>query len=679
MAKIPPKNKTSATKSVVKKPAVVRAPKGKGKPAISTEKESTGDGSGDDDDESPLSKELKDLEGRDFTELKEQIESEYQLAWWSFKPKFDEWCLRLRLYNNQRKDKEAVGDTTMFTIHQTVLASLYDDRLTVTFQGRESGDDDIAENDTIMAEFDNDEMEKDMLDYNWDWDATFYGTGLVCLMEYDRDAMLPIPEYWNRLTTLVDPRAKTVNGDKKGRGRAKFMGREVRLSKYEMEDAGVYFNYSDLKNESTASDINSFLDQAEVLTQDARGYQQISKFTGLKGDTADHRVLEWFTIYKGKRIFVTLAENRTKVIRYHELKGKDIPIIDRRIYPLPMSFDGISIPDLTEDKQRARAVLTNLGLKGAKANIHPMYLFNTNKIKNRGDLNFGFNKFIPVDGDTTNAVQVMPKDTLKQEVQYIMNLLDEGAQKATATPDIQQGNNSNSKRTATELSLQTQKVDTRYSLSAKIFGWSEKRFWQQWLRLYKEHFKEDIDEKVTRVVGALGAEYRPFRREDIVSNNDLDVYVESRVLSDAKRFNEAKSFEGMLVLLQGDPTANMRYGMKHLAKLKGLKRDQINLLMPPTIEELRAEDENKVLEKDGLVEVLPTDDHITHLEIHNKLSDTPAKFAHINAHKRAMLLLRARPDLFPNMPPSDTNPQAGQEKTMVVDRTKPVNEAAITL
>jgi len=42
------------------------------------------------------------------------------------------------------------------------------------------------------------------------------------------------------------------------------------------------------------------------------------------------------------------------------------------------------------------------------------------------------------------------------------------SQKATATPDIQQGANSEEKRTATELNLQSAKVDTRYSLSAKI-------------------------------------------------------------------------------------------------------------------------------------------------------------------------------------------------------------------
>lgn len=630
----------------------------------------------DDMEVSALEAEIEKYKSTDFTSLIEQVESEYTLGWWSFKPKFDEFGVRLKLYNNQKRDKEAVGDPLLFTIHQTVLASLYDDKLAVSFVPREQGDEDVAENDTTLAEFDYGEMEKDALDYNWDWDATFYGTGLVCLMEFDRERMLPIPEYWDRMTVIVDPKAKSVNGDLRGRGRARFMGREMRLTKYQMKDAGVYFNYDKLKGDT--KDLRSFTDEAEILTQEARGFQQMSKFSGLKGDNIDHRVLEWFTVWNGKRVFVTLADNRKTVVRYHELKTMDIPVIDRRIYPLPNSFDGISIPDLVEDKQRARAVLTNLGLKGAKANLHPMYLFNTNKIKNRADLNFDFNKFIPVDGEVSGAVQVMPKDQIKQEVQYIMNVLDAAAQKATATPDLQQGAGSKDNPTATELSLQNQKVDTRYSLSARIFGWSEKRFWRQWHTLYKEHFKDGIDEKMVRVTGALGFSYRPFRREDIISTTDLDVSVESRVLSDAKRFNQARNFEGYLTIIAQDPTANLRYGFKHLGKLKGIKKDEIDLLLPPTIEELRAQDENMQLEKDEIVEVLPTDDHITHLEIHNKLSDTPAKYAHIEAHKRAMLLARVRPDIIPQLP-SAQNPTAGKGMQQGSGTKAPVNEANITM
>lgn len=626
-------------------------------------------------DMSPLEAELQKYSTTDFKTLLDQIKSEYEYAWQVYKPKFDEFAVRLKLYNNQKRDKEAVGDPLLFTVHQTVLAALYDDKLAIGFTPREDGDDEAAENNSILAEFDYEEMEKDSLDYNWDWDATFYGTGLVCLMEFDRKSMTPIPEYWDRMVTLIDPEAKSINGDRKGRGRVRFMGREIKITKYSMKDAGVYFNIDKVKAD-TSRNLKSFTDLGETMSQEARGFQQVQKT--LTGENAFNKLIEWFTVYNGKRVFVTCTSDFHTVVRFQELKSMDIPIMDRRIYPMPNSFDGISIPDLVEDKQRARAVLQNIGLKSAKANLHPMYLFNTTKIKNRADLNFDFNKFVGVEGDPTGAVQLFPKDQIRQEVKYIMDLLDNGAQKATATPDIQQGIASDSKRTATELALQTQKVDTRYSLSAKIFGWSEKRFWKQWYSLYKEHFKEGIDEKVVRIVGALGNVYRPFTREKIIAKSDLDIQIESRVLSEAKQFNKSRNFEGFLSLIAQDPNANIRFGWKHLAKLKGLKRDEIDLLLPPNVEELKALDENQKLENDELVQVEATDDHITHLEIHNKLEDIPAKIAHINAHKRAMQLARTRPDIVPQLP-NMQNPTQGQGLKTGSGTSNPVNEANVTM
>jgi len=607
--------------------------------------------------EDSLEAENASLSKTDFKDLIDQIDSEYTLSYWFMKPKWDEWALRLKLYNNQKRDKSAVGDPLMFTIIQTVLASLYDDRLQVAFKPRESGDDDTAENLDNLAIYDYDEMQKDIVDYTWDWDTLFFGRGLVMLMEFDDEKKCPIPENWDPMVTLRDPRAKSVNGDMRGRGRARFIGREIRLTKSDLEEAEVYFNYKDLKTDST--DLTSLYDRNEQVRQEAQGYSNTAKWQGeLKGDNATYRLFEWITYHKGKLVLVTLADNRKKVIRYTELKGNYIPLIDRALYPIANDWDGVSIPDLTEDKQRARAKLTNLGIKVAESGLYPMYLFDTNRIKNRADLNYEQNKFIGVDGNPTGAVQIMQKDQIKQDVSFILNTLDSSSQKATATPDLQQGNTSADKRTATELNIVNQKVDTRYSLTAKIFGWSEKRFWQQWYFLYKTYFNPGIDEKTIRISGALGAQYRPLRRENIIAKVDPDIIVESKVVSDAKNYNMLQQFRGFVQSIAIDPNANLRFALKKLGKLTGLKTDEVEQVLPPVVDELIAEDENKILEKNGLVKVLPTDDYIIHMEIHNKLSDTPAKYAHMNAHKKAMILKKTNPELFPQAP-SAANPTAG--------------------
>src|SRR3990172_2550772 len=91
--------------------------------------------------------------GDPYEKLAQQIENEYNMAWLHQNAKKQEQALRLKLYNNQRRDKDAVGDTTMFTIHQTIVASLYDDRLASEFIGREEGDDDIGDKLTKLVEY----------------------------------------------------------------------------------------------------------------------------------------------------------------------------------------------------------------------------------------------------------------------------------------------------------------------------------------------------------------------------------------------------------------------------------------------------------------------------------------------------------------------------------------------
>ncbi|MBU2025257.1 hypothetical protein KJ912_00770, partial [Patescibacteria group bacterium] len=536
---------------------------------------------------------------RDYSELIKQVKSEYKLAYDFMKPKIEEWALRLKLYNNQKRDKEAIGDPLMFTLHQTVLASLYSDQLMVEFEGREEGDEDTAESLDNLAKYDEDDMEKDIVDYEWDWDASFFGRGLLLFMEYDRKTYTPIPEVIDPMTWLRDENAKSINGDRRGRGAMRYGGREIRLTENEMRSAGVYFNFDDLKD--NGKDAESLTDRNSELRTEAQGLGSISR-KGVDGENKDFKVLEWFTTYGGKKVLVGLAEGRSQVIRYTELDSNRWPIIDRPIYPMAHDWDGVSIPDLTEDKQRARSVMQNLGMKGVKAGLHPMYLYNTNKIKNRADLNFEFNKFVGVDGEPSGAVAPMQTKTVQAEVKWIFDILDTAAQRATSSPEIQQGVQSDDKRTLGEIQLVSSKADTRYSLSAKIFGWSEKRFWRQWYKLYKKHFKDKIDEKSIRINGAMGTQWRKLTRENIIMVTDPDVAIESKIISDQKRLIKLNIFRAYVkdVIATSGNSANLRFALKKLGKLSGLTKDEIDRLLPPNTDELISQEENGRLDNNKL-------------------------------------------------------------------------------
>lgn len=585
------------------------------------------------------------VDGVDLKELAEQCQREYRTGFDFMNPKITEWLRRLKLYNNQRRNPEAVGDNTMFIVFQSLFAPLYDDQLAVEFGGFEEGDEHVAENLNYMAKFDHTEMEKDILDYEWIWDTLFFGCGLVNFGNYDRDSHTPIPEVWDPTTILRDPDAKSVNGNKLGTGRAMYLGRTLKKSIYDMEANGSYFNLKFLKHEE---DQNSILGQAQAARNDAQN----------RGDSIDtvqksrpniFETTQWLTHYHGKKYIVELGNTRETVVRLTPLK-KYFPVIDRKIYPIAHDWDGVAVSDLVEDKQRHRAVVLNLALRILTYSLYPRYAYDKNKIGDKGILDLAMNKAFPVDGsprDVISAVETGKADG--QLMTYMLDTLDLLSQKSTATPDMAQGAVSQKQRTLGELQLVSSKVDTRYSLSAKVFGWSEKRFWQMWYDQYKSNLKSTIDEKLIRIVGAFGAKPRKLTRENIIMSTDPDVVVKSAYLSEAERKQRQQELERVGGVIMQDPSAGRRYFFKKLLKLADYKKDEIDRFLPPTIDELQQEEENEKLNKNIMVPVRASENHDIHLDIAKYASETPAKRAHVAMHIEAKRLQRDRPELFPNM------------------------------
>ena len=549
---------------------------------------------------------------------------------------------------------------------QTVVASLYSDKLTAEWGGREEGDDEQADNLNALSKYDYDQMEKDESDFMWIWRTCFYGRGLVELSEFKREPekgiYIPIQKGIDNLTLLRDPNATSVNGTIGRSGAARFLGWEIRMSGLEIENNPHRVKGEDdfaLKDINFGSDPKSLIRDADQARDVAQGRQtQRFKRESKMGINAQYDVLRWFTKYveggKVKKVKVWVANDRTKLIALQDLGECEEtiwPIIDRSLYPTANDWDGTSIPDLTEDKQRARAVAQNLGLNAMKADLYPSYIYDSNRVVNKKDLKVGFNKFIPIDSKgraITDAVLPLIKARPNMNLlDFIYTSLDASAQKATATPEIQQGAVSEERRTLGELNLVASKVDTRFSLSAKIFGWSEKRWWRQWYTLYKENFKDNIDEKVIRIVGAFGAKFRPLERSNIITDKDPDLVIESRVLSRARQLEDRQSMTNYLTLAFADPTVNRRYGLRKLARLNGMEKDEVDRLWPQTVDERIAEQQNDLLNDNKTAPVLAEDDHNVHLEMHSKANLTNATQVHLETHIQALSIKKVNPEFFP--------------------------------
>ena len=622
----------------------------------------------------------KEESTQSFDGLERQIQAEYDVAWKHQKPKKDQNALRLKLYNNQKRDLDAVGDTTMFTIHQTVLASLYDDRLTTDFVGREEGDDEVAENLTKMAEADYVDMEKDKIDYDWDWDTTFFGRGILGLEEYirepDKGIYLPLPEVIDPMVFLHDPNAVSINGDRKHRGGCGFFGLEVSLTEKDINDLPDKRDDIVFTELSHTGGINSLYRDASEARNNAQNRQtQKNEQQANLGANAGYIVTRWYTHFliggEVKKVKAWLGNDRSKLLAVTVLKNQDYwQFIDRPLYPTSHDWDGTSIPDLTEDKQRARAITQNLALKAMEADLYQSYIYDSVKINNRADLTrIANNKFIPVDkldnGNINNVIAPINKARPNMELlSFIYNSLDASAQQATATPDIQQGMQSAKDRPLGETNLIASRVDTRYSLSAKVFGWSERSFWQQWYRLYKDNFVDHIDEKILRIEGIFGAKWRPLTRENIIAPKvDPDIKIESKAVNRAKQLEDRQGLQQYLGMAFQEQNTNRRYGLRMMGKLFGMSKAELDRLYPPTIDEREAGQENDLLNNNKLAPVTREQNHEVHLLEHMKAADTPASRTHVKAHQQALLMKRSKPELFPedpaDVPFGPQDPQSG--------------------
>ena len=594
--------------------------------------------------------------------IAQQVSDEYDSSWRHSQQKRTTNLARLRLYNNQRRAKSSVGDPLMFTVFNTLFSSLYTDRLIAMWEGRGGIDDeDVEDNLNALSAFDYDVMDKDMIDYFWIWDAMFFGRSLLLMMEFDRTkgVMAPAPELLDPMQFIRDSRASSVNGVGRSRkGAMRFGGWEVGSTYNELKDAPGYFNIDALQKEK---DIESLIDKSRQARDEAQGRDRFYPDEEALGkyQSYEFQLTNWMTTVNGQKYLVTLGNRRSTVIRLIKIKGDDWPIIDRSLFPMSNDWDGVSIPDITEDKQRARAKLLNLGVKSAVIDALPQYAYDKTKIKNKNELNWKSNKFVGVNGPPKDSVVPVQKSVVHQYVNIIMDMLDQSVQRAIAVPEIQQGVPQDKQRTLGELNIVQSNVDTRYGMNARVFGWSEKRFWRTWYSMYKTFFKEKIDEKIVRIQGPLAAIFRPLLRDNIISEVDPDVRIESTFISEAKRAREQRSFDQFAAIAIQDPDTNRRYIHKKMAKLRNMTKEEVEMMFPPTVEEEHANKENELLNLKEMPEIDPRDDHQIHNEIHAKANQTPQSRAHMRLHDELALQVRNNPELFPQEQAQEFQPPQG--------------------
>lgn len=562
---------------------------------------------------------------------------------------------RMRLYSNQTKDKSLVGDTTLFAVFNTVLSNLYNDKLGVEFAPGHPDDTYKIEALRPIWKYDSYKFNKEQFDYDYDWYTAFWGAGFLDVTTWDTKRKLMLPSVIDNATFLIDPDCTLINGDARGFGKARFWGREISKTKSDMRDEK---NYEGFEKLSAGQDYSSLIYQDQQYRRSAQNLAQEAKPVDYVNENIP--LIEWWTTVDGERWLFTVDTQFKNIVRSQKWWHKDWPLCHRKLFPIPGDPFGVSIPDLIEDKQRARSVLTNLGLMHAKSDLYPMHIYDRNAISPTSDLSFGFNKWIPVDGNPSEAVKMLDKQPIGQIVSYIMDVIDQAAQKATAATSMQQGVQAEKPRSANEVVRTFNASDERLTTSARVFGWSERELVTWWLRNYNKYFTA-AHEKFVRIDGPFGPKFKKVKGDNFQFEDDPDIYIDSKTVSEARNQERQQQLVAFGNLTQQDQSLNRRYFNKKAAKIVGgFEADEVDRLYPPTADELKAQGENDQLNDNKVPKIDIHDDHYIHLQIHANADDTHASIVHIEAHKKAIMILRQM-----QLAQQGTNSQPGAQPTTV--------------
>lgn len=604
------------------------------------------------EDSSP--KTVVDYTTHEYAELLRQVQSERQTAYNFMYPKFVEWNKRLKILNNQVRAKDKVGNTLMFTVHQTLLAAFYQDKITVKFVPREDGDQEEAECWNLYARYSYDEMQKSELDYDWIWDTLMFSYSLALVWDWDTETSSPIPVTIDTTTFMRDPDAVSVRGKRNGEGKMRFGGNYVYLTEYEIEQYikdGVFDGISSCEELEKETMDTTIIEENQRLRKQNLGYQATNVSNTVVGANKLYAFIRWFTFNeKGCPLIVWGAgQNFTKIIGVKELRDsrkrpmKWFPLALRKIHPVPGQWDGVSVSDLCEDKQRALSILDNVMLDLAKFAIYSRYVYDSSRIKNRADLDeFVLNQFIAVDGNTNGVVQEIPKSHIPADLSFVVETLTNESQRATATPEIQQGVQSATNRTATENAQVAQNVATRYGLNAKVFAISERHFWELWREVIKKNFTQG-KKKVIRLNGNVNMTFREITKDNLDMSTDADVIIESLAMNDAERAAKLSVYSNLYSITAQDPTVNKRAIIDKIGQYSELTEEERKDLFPLTFDEILAERENQELNDNKIVDIHPTDDDYTHMRIHRAANMTNATKKHLEAHAQNLFVKKMNP------------------------------------
>lgn len=139
-------------------------------------------------------------------DILEQIKSEFNQSRNVVQNKRQVFRDRLRLYNEQTKDKNKLSANLCFANLQFLMALSCNDDMMISFVGREFSDATSANILGKVAEFDKEEMSLDTINYAMRWNKFFTGAGIRVFDSWNKVRKCANVYVPDTMTRLPDPK-----------------------------------------------------------------------------------------------------------------------------------------------------------------------------------------------------------------------------------------------------------------------------------------------------------------------------------------------------------------------------------------------------------------------------------------------------------------------------------------
>ncbi len=548
---------------------------------------------------------------------------------------------KLYLWIKDQEDKSYVR--LVYATVDTLQALEANDIRSVAFSGRKFGMEQYANNINNKAKFD------------WEQMKCFKKKQVVRQDKFMTWAWLEVMDCWDKTLTcpiykVISPMVRCPDWFADVNNWPRYQWFEFQALRSELEDDERYFN----KDQMLSSE-----QMAELTRRDAEstGNQRAVNLTPItiSGNDIIDLYYHYFMV-KWKPYLAVLSNERSVLVRFEEIPAMtDIekedpskigfPVIVRNRRPLRYDPFGLCVSDLLEDKESMIQLFTNLAIIKAQHEAYgDMFMFDPDKIDiNNLTIPTMWTKYIPVTWMWEQQYPVMQEvaRAFNKPDQYnIVDIIQQQWQMAIGMDNQTLWVAAADNITATENQRVQANANLRILLWIKNDNEAEKEFWTRWYK-YNLYYFEDSKEKRFKLNDSVWEVYYSVKKKDFMWITDIDVEIKAQSEIDAEMEKQKVWFTAVADYVLNNPNSTQsgkNFALRELLKVNRIPQEKINMMVKPTLEEIRAVEDLEDLNNNEDVWPIEdlNEDHRTYIIIYDRAFDTDAKWRAISKRRMAI-------------------------------------------